>query len=259
MRGSYRSLSLVIYGNTAEDLGQFNIEVDLDSSLTNTVCAIEGDLDDLPPALHPTNLKIEESIAPLKAFSLKIVASDISVEMKQFLQLTFKIMELSKLGDAVNTVVDYVVSAASTFATHCTSINQKQLEGSRLKNCGESYFDLTEPIKELMCIYNSFQHDLVNSSDEFLTDSMFIIESEEEMCTSKQLVEILSQCHISSNLNFFGLPQLSQVFLIPTTSLFSPLPSVYLTSHTNYNSDFMSCFSEQECHSLVECGSFVVF
>ncbi|KAM7500791.1 hypothetical protein LguiA_025205 [Lonicera macranthoides] len=209
VRGSYRSLSLVIYGNTAEDLGQFNIEVDLDSSLTNTVCAIEGDLDDLPPALHPTNLKIEESVAPLKAFSLKIVASDITVEMKQFLQLTFKIMELSKLGDAVNTVVDFVVSAASTYATHCTSINQKQLEESRLKNCGKSYFDLTEPIKELMCIYNSFQHDLVNSSVEFLTDSMFL-ESEEEMRTSKQLVEILSQCHVSSNLNFFGHPQLSQ-------------------------------------------------
>ncbi|KAF7851934.1 hypothetical protein BT93_L1646 [Corymbia citriodora subsp. variegata] len=31
VRGSYRSLSLVIYGNTAEDLGQYNIEFD-DSS-----------------------------------------------------------------------------------------------------------------------------------------------------------------------------------------------------------------------------------
>lgn len=33
--GSYCSFSLVIYGNTAEDLGQLSIEVDLVSSLTD--------------------------------------------------------------------------------------------------------------------------------------------------------------------------------------------------------------------------------
>ncbi|KAL6273237.1 hypothetical protein ACE6H2_023929 [Prunus campanulata] len=50
----YRSLR-VIYGNTAEDLGQFNIEFD-DSSITNLVSSAVGKLEDLPLALHSTYL-----------------------------------------------------------------------------------------------------------------------------------------------------------------------------------------------------------
>jgi hypothetical protein len=197
VRGSYRSLSLVIYGNTAEDLGQFNIEVDLDTSLTNTVSATDGDLDDLPPALHPKNLNIEDSISPLKALSIKVIPSDICFQMKRFLQLTFKIMELPNLGDGINTVVKHVVSAASSYST-------EQIEESRSKNSAESY--ITEATMNLMSIY---QHDLVNSSDEFSRDSLFP-ECEEDMSTSKQLVEILMQFHIGSNLSFFGHPQLSK-------------------------------------------------
>ncbi|KAI3473382.1 hypothetical protein Pfo_030672 [Paulownia fortunei] len=84
VRGSYRSLSMVIYGNTAEDLGQFNIEVDLDTSLTDTVTAVEGNLEDLPPAFHPTMLTIRELVSPLKILSQAVVVLDIPLELRNF-------------------------------------------------------------------------------------------------------------------------------------------------------------------------------
>ncbi|KAI9122390.1 hypothetical protein K1719_007079 [Acacia pycnantha] len=66
VRGSYRSLSLVVYGHTAEDLGQFNIEFD-DSALTDLVDSSEGRLEDLPLALNSANATIEDSISSLNA------------------------------------------------------------------------------------------------------------------------------------------------------------------------------------------------
>ncbi|KAL7225923.1 hypothetical protein ACSBR1_021135 [Camellia fascicularis] len=190
VRGSYRSLSLVIYGNTAEDLGQFSIEVDLDSSLTNTVFSIEGKLEDLPPALHLTNLTIEELISSPKALSLEVVASDISVEIRQLLELTFKALQLSNLGDAVNKVISSFVSAASSYDTHCwycPAIGQKQSLEGRSRNCV-----LAEARKDLLDIYDSLQHKSGNLSAESLADSTFL-DSEADVATSKQLMDILSK------------------------------------------------------------------
>ncbi|KAK3028735.1 hypothetical protein RJ639_037758, partial [Escallonia herrerae] len=203
VRGSYRSLSLVIYGNTAEDLGQFNIEVDIDSTLSNPVCAIEGNMEDLPPALNPTNLAIEEPISALKALSMEVIASDISVELRQFLHLTFQILELQNLGDAISEVVNYVVSVASFYASHCRA-------GGRLKSHEELYYHLTEVQKKLLSIYKSFQHDSGSSSPELLTESMFL-ESEADLATSKHLVILLSQYfQFTSNTGNTGYPQLSR-------------------------------------------------
>lgn len=55
VRGTYRSLSLVVYGNTAEDLGQCNIELDVDNSLANFVSTSLAKLEDLPPLLCSRN------------------------------------------------------------------------------------------------------------------------------------------------------------------------------------------------------------
>ncbi|KAI8551277.1 hypothetical protein RHMOL_Rhmol06G0173100 [Rhododendron molle] len=108
----YRCLTLVIYGHTAEDLGQFNIEVDLDSTLANTVSCIEGKLEDLPPALHPINVTIEDLIFMPKALSLEVPASDISVEAKP---RTFKLLQLSNRGDVNDKVI--ILSALASLST----------------------------------------------------------------------------------------------------------------------------------------------
>ncbi|PSS15859.1 Protein virilizer like isoform 1 [Actinidia chinensis var. chinensis] len=214
VRGSYRSLSLVVYGNTAEDLGQFNIEVDLDSSLTNTVFSAEGKLEDLPPALHPINLTIEELISSPKALSLEVVASDISVEIKQLLDLTFKILQLSNHGDAIDKAISSIVSAASSHAVNSryfSAISQKQSsEGKSRKFEGQSHSDIIESRNELFDIYNGLQHKSGNLSSEILADSMFL-ESEAELATSKQLMDILSKhFHFDSTSGILGHPHLSK-------------------------------------------------
>ncbi|XP_072967043.1 protein virilizer homolog isoform X2 [Typha angustifolia] len=118
LRGSYRSLTLVVYGNTAEDLGQFNIDLDLDSSLANVVYSpSEGKLEDLPPALHSTKLTFEGPVSSLKSLSLCAPELDISPEMKHFLLLTFKICQISDCENMVSDKVSAVVSAVSLYAT----------------------------------------------------------------------------------------------------------------------------------------------
>lgn len=214
VRGSYRSLSLVIYGNTAEDLGQFNIEVDLDGSLTNTVSVIEGSLEDLPSALHQKTLAIENFICPLNALSLKSVADDISVEVKQFLHLTSKILKHSNLGDTVNRVVDSVVSAASTHVAHSLTYltnSEKQFTESRLEKCDVPFCDLTEVTNELACIYNNLQRVFGSSTAESSRESLSF-EFETEPVSSKQLMDSFSaHFSFSNDMGTCGHPQLSWV------------------------------------------------
>ncbi|KAL7001548.1 hypothetical protein U1Q18_002701 [Sarracenia purpurea var. burkii] len=214
VRGSYRSLSLVIYGNTAEDLGQFNIEVDFDNSLTNTIFTIEGRLEDLPPALHPTNLKIEELICSPKALSLEVVASDISVAVKQLLYLTLKILQLSNHGDAIDNAIISVISVASSYAAHAgyfPAISQNQSLVGKSRNFEEqSHFDPTESRKELFDIYNSLLHKSGNLASACMEDSMFL-ESEADLVTSKQLMDMLvTHFHFDSSSEICGHPQLSK-------------------------------------------------
>lgn len=179
VRGSYRSLSLIIYGNTAEDLGQFNIEFD-DSSITNLVTSAEAKLEDLPLALHSSNLTIEESISSLKALSLPPPASDISIETKHFLLLLLKILELPHLGDGLHKIVSSVVSAASSYVTHAWDRCSDRQE---LQNV------ISEARKELLEL---FQHKSRVESAELLVDGHYL-DSEADLATSKQLVDMLSQ------------------------------------------------------------------
>ncbi|XP_027174907.1 protein virilizer homolog [Coffea eugenioides] len=193
VRGSYRGLSLVIYGNTAEDLGQFNIEVDLDSSLTHTVSAIEGDLEDLPPALCPTNLTIEESLSTLNKLSFKVARVDIPVEHKQFLQLMFKLLESQNLGAATDTVISSMLSAALVHATpnlYSTIINQKHVGMDKFRDNGGFDDVLNEARKELMDVYKTFKQGGYFPAESSTENMSF--ESEADMPTSKQLVDLLS-------------------------------------------------------------------
>lgn len=186
VRGSYRSLSLVIYGNTGEDLGQFNLEVDLDTSLTNTVSIVEGDLEDLPPALNPAKSAIEEPISSLKSLTFKPIASDISVDMKQFLQLSFKILEIPNTReDALNTVFNSLVSAAVMYSTQTLQLaSTSQL---REVDHEESSFDFSQARKDLLDIC----HTLLTTSS--VSPENLTLESEGDLVTSKQLVDTLRQ------------------------------------------------------------------
>ncbi|PKA63718.1 hypothetical protein AXF42_Ash017002 [Apostasia shenzhenica] len=119
VRGCYRSITLIVYGNTAEDLGQFNIDFDLDNSLATMVSPLEGKLEDLPPALLSNKLSLEDLISSTKSFSLPVFDSDLSSEMRQFLYLVLKICQISDDdGDIVLKIVRTVVSAVHSHVTN---------------------------------------------------------------------------------------------------------------------------------------------
>ncbi|GJZ76498.1 protein virilizer [Tanacetum coccineum] len=236
VRGSYRSLSLVIYGNAGEDLRHFNIDVDLDSSLTNTVSVVEGDLEDLPPALNPVKPSIEEPISSLKSLTMKPIVSDISVELKQFLQLSFKILEMPNTGDdALNTVVSSLASAAATYSTQSLQFANKSHE---LVDNGGSYFDFSQVRKELLDIYNSILTTSGSSLPENPTENIFL-ESEDDLITSKQLVDTLRQHYnvFSDSESIIGA-RLSQ----------SKLIMVWLSGA------LLLCSSKESCYNFVNGG-----
>ncbi|KAK4482102.1 hypothetical protein RD792_011543 [Penstemon davidsonii] len=210
VRGSYRSLSMVIYGNTAEDLGQFNIEVDLDSSLTDTVSAVEGNLEDLPPAFRPTKLAIEELVYPLKILSQPVVPLDIPLKLRQFLHLVFKTFDYQDVGVEADNIISSLLSVVSTYAISCSShkiIDPKQHEIDTLIKVGDADHILIEAGNELLRINNMLQSQTGNPSD---AESLFL-ESEAGVPTSKELVDTLYQHYdfLSSTGNV-GYPQLSQ-------------------------------------------------
>ncbi|KAK6147265.1 hypothetical protein DH2020_018177 [Rehmannia glutinosa] len=190
VRGSYRSLSMVIYGNTAEDLGQFSIEVDLDGSFTDTVSAVEGNLEDLPPAFHPTMLTIKEPVPPLKILSQAVVELDIPLELRKFLLLVFKSLDSQNLGEAAD--------------------KPKQLGSDRPVSGGDADHTVTEAGEELLDLYRRLQNQSGDPSAESSTESLFL-ESEAGAPTSKELMETLHQhfdfCSSAGNVGYLHLSQ----------------------------------------------------
>ncbi|KAF9595898.1 hypothetical protein IFM89_005966 [Coptis chinensis] len=179
VRGSYRSLTLVVYGNTAEDLGQFNIEFDLDSSLANLVRSpTEGKLEDLPPALRSTKLTLEESICRPKFLSLPVAESEFSFEVEQFLQLLVKIFDASNSVDTTQRVLSTVIAAVSSYVTSdlgCTAITRNQCKQTDMLPCGKELETIrTEAKHELQELYKILQNEASSLSDDLLGEGVAI-------------------------------------------------------------------------------------
>ncbi|KAG8376803.1 hypothetical protein BUALT_Bualt09G0101900 [Buddleja alternifolia] len=219
VRGSYRSLSMVIYGNTAEDLGQFNIEVDLDSSLTDTVSAVEGNVEDLPAAFHPTKLTIKELASPLKLLSQAVAALDVPLELRKFLQLVFGILKSQDLGVAADKVISSLFSVTSTYAPPCSShraVDPKQLGIDSLTSSGDADHTLSEAGKEMLDLYNRLHDQSGDRSAESSAESLSL-ESEASVWTSKDLADTLNQvfdfCTSAGNIGYQHLSQKQNTIL----------------------------------------------
>ncbi|CAL0317010.1 unnamed protein product [Lupinus luteus] len=210
VRGSYRSLSLVIYGNTAEDLGQFNIEFD-DNALTDLVDSAEGKLEDLPLALHSTNFTIEDSTS-LRVLSIAVPASDISLEVKLFLQLMLKILEFLKLGDAGHKVVSTVVSAISSYISSdvCESISGSYQTRKRSEKFDVLNSVVNEARKELLKVYKVLKQNSGSESSECLLEGNDL-ELEAELLDSKALVDMFNRYfHFQRHSSYVGDHRLSR-------------------------------------------------
>ncbi|CAI0405945.1 unnamed protein product [Linum tenue] len=187
VRGSYRSLSLVIYGNTAEDLGQFNIEFD-DNSLTNLVTSAEGKLEDLPLALHSSSRVITESLISLKVLSLPVTALDLPMEVKKLLQLISKMLEMPLMEESVHKVVSTMVTAVCSHVAHGSC--HKVIDGGGSEELEEFSHIIDEAKNELLGVLQGCSG---NDAAQSLADVSFL-ESEGDVATSKQLVDMLGSC-----------------------------------------------------------------
>ncbi|GMH23020.1 hypothetical protein Nepgr_024863 [Nepenthes gracilis] len=200
VRGSYRSLSLIIYGNTAEDLGQFNIEFDLDSSLTNASSSTESKLEDLPPLLRQRNRSLEDLMFSPKALSSFLPVSDITVEIRQFLHLIFKILDAPNCAHLMHRVAATVASTVSSFFMQdlaASRTNLKQFTLDETRNNEEAHCSFIEATKNLLEYCKKF-YETGSLWTEFLVECTFL-DSEAELATSKQLVDMLFK-----HFQFFG-------------------------------------------------------
>lgn len=213
VRGSYRSLSLVIYGNTAEDLGQFNIEFD-DSSLTNITNSAEGELEDLPMPLRTTNFMSKEFTCSLNALPLPVSVLDMSLGVKQLLQSILRILELRAHGDAVQKALSTIVSAVSTYTTHDLSgvgISEKCLKSGRLKNGKKLALATNEAAGELLELYNILQQESAQFLAKPSAETNFL-DMDIDSVNFKHLVDMFGKhFHFESDSLFVGHPVLSKV------------------------------------------------
>ncbi|RZC84168.1 hypothetical protein C5167_046948 [Papaver somniferum] len=203
VRGTYRSLTLVVYGNTAEDLGQFNIDFDLDSSLANLVCSSsEGKLEDLPPALRSTKLSLEESICSLKSLCLPVPEPDFTLELKEFIHLIYKVFDASSLGNDVHNVVSSVASVVSTYITgslQFTELSCNQNGQINSLNClKEPNSNLSQARNELSELYKTILQKSGHVSNK-LSGDCDMIESDAEMAVPafELLLDVLGRYFFS--------------------------------------------------------------
>lgn len=196
LRGTYRSLTLVIYGNTAEDLGQFNIGLDLDNSLANVVYSpSEGKLEDLPPALHSSSkFTLNEPLPHLKSLTLQFPESDMSTKVKQFLCHALRACEDRNWANFDFSMLSSVVSSISSFAM--LNMDQETLSlGSE-----KSVHSLAEAEDRLLQIWKEFG--LIVSDIEFGLSTM-------------ELIDMFSRCFpFFKNDSLADCPLLSEVFII---------------------------------------------
>lgn len=249
VRGSYRSLSLVVYGNTAEDLGQFNVEFDLDNSVANLVSSSEAKVEDLPPLLHSRKFKLEDTISSSKALSSMLPATDISAEMRQFLQLIFKIIDVPNFGDFYQKVIAIITTAAASFFTNdlaCTGITFQESYLGPLANVKESFQVFSEAKRNLLDLCKKFEESGHICGD-FLVDCNFL-ESEADLASSKELVDMFFQhFQFNSDIPFGGYPHLSQ----------SNNVLLWLSLALILCSGKESCFHYVNCGGMEQLGQFL--
>lgn len=184
---------MVVYGNTAEDLGQFNIEFD-DNALTDLVDSSEGRLEDLPLALNSANSTIEDSIFSLNILSIPVPATDISDDFKLFIQIMLKILEFPELGDTGHKVVSTVVSAVSSYVSSeiCYSIRGRYHMSERSEKFKELHSVVTEARKELLEVYKVLQSKSGGASSEWSSEGSYF-ESQADKLDSKELVDLFNR------------------------------------------------------------------
>lgn len=214
LRGSYRSLTLVVYGNTAEDLGQFNIDFDLDNSLANVVSSpCDGKFEDLPPPLCPTKFSLDESLSSLGILSYSIPILELTPQMRQFLLLIMKICQVSD-KEALSELVKVVVSVVSSYVKNDNNIANswgRQNVGMLVDNKLAQHHLLADASSQLCKLYK--HHQSAMEINQLLEDD-FVLGTESDIPSSKLLMDVFHQCFpLMGKTSVLKHPHVSQVIL----------------------------------------------
>lgn len=198
VRGCYRSITLVVYGNTAEDLGQFNIDFDLDNSLASLVFSpLDGKLEDLPPALLSDQSTIEELVSSTLSFTLPFSDLDMSSEMRHFLHLALKVCQFSDDDEAI--ILKTVRAVVSTLHSHVNDNYCGTVACGDELSLRKAIYEkedqqkvlsvISEATNELLELYKSLQSSKHNES--LLLD--IVEEPDFDSVTSQLVVDMLYQ------------------------------------------------------------------
>lgn len=212
LRGSYRSLTLIVYGNTTEDLGQFNIEFDLDNSLANVVYSpSEGKSEDLPPALCSNKLMFEESMTSLKYIGFPVAMFDIPPELKQFLLLAVKFCQVTDFENQLSEIVSTVVSPVLSYGRSDSSNNTFYWDQNMLVGVTDHKKDM-EKINDVLVQARKETLELCNSKS---VDSQSAEASADferaETLISELLIDMFNKCKIFKSTSDVELQLFSQV------------------------------------------------
>lgn len=116
IRGSYRALSLVVYGNSVKELGQFNFDHEIDNTLSDAIIPPEAVFqpEDLPEALQDETGHQNKVIPPLR--NLQLINQDVeqSEAIHQLLSLALQLTRSNSGYITIRRVFDILLSAAST-------------------------------------------------------------------------------------------------------------------------------------------------
>lgn len=218
IRGSYRILSLVVYGNTAEELGQFSVEFDLDNSLASLVRSpAEGKIEDLPLALQPIKPTFEESISSLRQLHRIVEPLQLPL-VKQILYLSVKIGQMSLDEGSAQKLIKALLSATSPFlsiefSTTVITGNHKRnkIMPSDVNSPQIILSNLVETKNELMDLYKKLGSKIDDlqsgkSEDQFEMEKMAQVVTEDLVAN---IFQLWFQVDKQSNIN--GISKLSQI------------------------------------------------
>ncbi|KAI5077208.1 hypothetical protein GOP47_0007032 [Adiantum capillus-veneris] len=115
IRGSYRALSLVVYGNSVKELGQFNFDHEIDNTLSDAIIPPEAVFqpEDLPEALQDDVGLQSKAVHPLRNLHLNFKDREQAEAIHQLLSLALQITRFDSSCVAIRKVFETVLSAAS--------------------------------------------------------------------------------------------------------------------------------------------------
>lgn len=245
IRGSYRILSLVVYGNTAEELGQFSVEFDLDNSLASLVRSpAEGKIEDLPLALQPVKPTFEESISSFRQLHRTMEPLQVPL-VKQILYLSVKIGQMPLDEGSARKLIKVLLSATSPLLSIDSSAAAIKGNHKRNKTIQSDVnspqiilSNLVETKNELMDLYRK----LVSKIDDLQSgnsEHQFEMEKMTQLVTEDLVVNIFQQWfQVDKHSSINGISMLSQI-----DKMIGGLSTMHLL-----------CTDAEGCRQFVEAG-----